>query len=44
LADQILSNYNDFLREKIKLARRMGLDMSLAQIAPGLKPAMQEAA
>lgn len=34
----ILSDYNDFLRAKIKLAQRKGFDVPLEQINPGLKP------
>lgn len=34
----ILSDYNDFLRAKIKLAQRKGFDVPLADIHPGLKP------
>lgn len=34
----ILSDYNTFLRDKIKLAQRKGFDVSLADIQPGLKP------
>lgn len=33
-----LSDYNDFLRAKIKLAPRKGFDVPLEQINPGLKP------
>jgi hypothetical protein len=34
----ILSDYNTFLRDKIKLAQRKGFDVPLADIHPGLKP------
>lgn len=34
----ILSDYNTFLRNKIRLAQRKGFDVSLEQIHPGLKP------
>lgn len=34
----ILSDYNNFLRQKIKLAQRKGFDVDLDQIHPGLKP------
>jgi DNA modification methylase len=34
----ILSDYNNFLRAKIKLAPRKGFDVPLEQINPGLKP------
>jgi len=38
MSGNILSDYNDFLRAKIKLAPRMGFDVPLEQINPGLKP------
>jgi len=38
MSGNILSDYNDFLRAKIKLAPRKGFDVPLEQINPGLKP------
>lgn len=38
MSANILSDYNDFLRAKIKLAPRKGFDVPLKQINPGLKP------
>jgi DNA modification methylase len=38
MSANILSDYNDFLRAKIKLAQRKGFDVPLDQINPGLKP------
>ena len=38
MSANILSDYNDFLRAKIKLAPRKGFDVPLEQINPGLKP------
>lgn len=38
MSANILSNYNDFLRAKIKLAPRKGFDVPLEQINPSLKP------
>lgn len=38
MSDAILSQYNEFLRNKIKLAQRKGFDVPLDQIHPGLKP------
>lgn len=38
MSANILSNYNKFLRAKIKLAPRKGFDVPLEQINPGLKP------
>jgi hypothetical protein len=38
MSNAILSQYNDFLRAKIKLAQRKGFDVPLEQINPGLKP------
>lgn len=34
----ILSDYNTFLRNKIRLAQRKGFDVPLEQVHPGLKP------
>lgn len=38
MSAHILSDYNTFLRDKIKLAQRKGFDVPLADIHPGLKP------
>ena len=38
MSANILSDYNHFLRAKIKLAPRKGFDVPLEQINPGLKP------
>lgn len=38
MTSSILSDYNEFLRNKIKLAQRKGFDVPLEQIHPGLKP------
>jgi len=38
MSANILSDYNDFLRAKIKLAQRKGFDVPLDQINSGLKP------
>lgn len=38
MSGNILSDYNDFLRAKIKLAPRKGFDVPIEQINPGLKP------
>ncbi|MEM8511133.1 DNA modification methylase [Massilia sp. MP_M2] len=38
MSANILSDYNDFLRAKIKLAQRKGFDVPVDQINPGLKP------
>lgn len=38
MSANILSDYNEFLRKKIKLAPRKGFDVALEQINPGLKP------
>lgn len=38
MSGNILSDYNDFLRAKIKLAQAKGFDVPLEQINPGLKP------
>ena len=38
MSANILSEYNDFLRAKIKLAPSLGFDVPLEQINPGLKP------
>lgn len=38
MSANILSDYNDFLRAKIKLAPSLGFDVPLEQINPGLKP------
>ena len=38
MSANILSDYNDFLRAKIKLAQSLGFDVPLDQINPGLKP------
>ncbi len=38
MADQILSTYEQFLRQKIKLASFDGFDVDLSAINPALKP------
>ena len=38
MSANILSDYHEFLRAKIKLARSLGFDVPLDQINPGLKP------
>jgi len=38
MSAKILSEYNEFLRKKIKLAPRKGFDVALEQINPALKP------
>jgi len=38
MSANILSDYNDFLRAKIKLAPRQGFDVPLEKINPNLKP------
>jgi DNA modification methylase len=38
MSNEILDQYNNFLRGKIKLAQRKGFDVPLEQINPGLKP------